>query len=87
MAEILEHAVVATIIGMPVVLLALAVRHLIPLMRGWRGPWWAGALGPFAFADRFIAETTRSHRSRFFAYTLAFVCYCLVLLIAFGRTK
>ena len=87
MAEILVHAVVAIMIGMPVVLLALAVRHFVPLMRGWRGPWWAGALGPFAFADRFIAETARSHRNKFFAYTLAFVCCCSVLLIALGKAK
>jgi hypothetical protein len=87
MAEIFFYAVVAIVMGLPVILLALAIRHFIPLMRGWQGPWWAGALGPFAFADHFVSETARTHRNKCIAYTRAFVVCCLVFLAAFGKAN
>ena len=87
MTELFVYIVSGTLLGVPVVLLGLAIRHFIPLMRGWKAPWWAGMLGPFAYADRFVAEAARPHRKKCLAYALAFMAWCLMLVLVFGGAK
>jgi hypothetical protein len=87
MTAVVTYAIAAILLGVPAVLLGLAIRHFIPIMRGYKAPWWAGLLGPFAFADRFVAEPARRHRKKCFGYTLAFVAWCLVLMFVFGGAK
>jgi hypothetical protein len=87
MTDVIAYGIGVVLFGVPIVLLGLAIRHFIPLMRGWKAPWWAGLLGPFAYADRFIAETARPHRRKCLAYTISFVTWCLVLVLVFGGAK
>ena len=84
MTDVLVYVAAGILLGVPAILLGLAIRHFIPLMRGWNAPWWAGMLGPFAYADRFVAEAARPHRKKCLAYTLTFVAWCLVLVLGFG---
>ena len=80
MMDVVAYAIAGILFGVPAILLGLAIRHFIPLMRGNRAPWWAGILGPFAYADRFLDEAARPHRKKCLAYTLAFVAWCLILM-------
>jgi hypothetical protein len=66
---------------LPCWLLAMAMRHFIPLVRGFRAPLWVYALGPIAFAsDRFFSEAARPHRKPFISFVSAFFLVSLVLL-------
>lgn len=68
--------------AVPCVLLAMAFRHFVPLIRGFHAPLWAYALGPIAFAsDRFLSEAARPHRKPFIRYVSAFVLVSLALLV------
>lgn len=80
MMDIVAYAIAGILIGVPAILLGLAIRHFIPLMRGHKAPWWAGILGPFAYADRFVEEAARPHRKKCLGYALAFVAWCLILM-------
>jgi hypothetical protein len=87
MADVIAYGIGLVLLGVPVVLLGLAIRHFIPLMRGWKAPWWAGILGPFAFADRFVSESARQHRKKCLGYTISFATWCLVLVFVFGGAR
>lgn len=66
---------------LPCELLAMTIGHFIPLVRGFRAPLWAYALGPTAFAsDRFSSAVARTHRKPFLRFVSAFVLVSLVLL-------
>lgn len=80
MTDSLAVATSVLVLAPPCLLLAMAIRHGIPLMRGFQAPLWAYALGPFAFAsDRFFTEQARPHRKRFLGYIGAFVACCVFL--------
>jgi hypothetical protein len=84
MSDLPIVAVAVLIFLLPCALLAMAIRHLIPLMRGFNAPLWGYALGPFALAtDRFLSETARPHRKRFLAYSGSFAVVCIVLVFGF----
>ena len=87
MTEIFAYITAGALLGVPTILLGLAIRHFIPIMRGWNAPWWAGILGPFAYADRFVAEAARPHRKKCLGYTLAFVAWCLGIMVVFEVAK
>lgn len=87
MTDVLVYVTAGLLLGVPAVLLGLAIRHFIPLMRGWKAPWWAGMLGPFAYSDRFVAEAARPHRNKCLGYALSFMAWCLMLMIVFGDAK
>jgi hypothetical protein len=54
-------------------LLALCIRHFIPLVRGLQAPTWAYALGPAIFlSDRYLNHEARPHRERCLIYFGAF---------------
>lgn len=68
---------------LPCSLLAMAIRHFIPLVRGFNAPLWAYALGPIAFAsDRYFSEVARPHRKPFLRFVSAFILVSLVFLAA-----
>ncbi|MES2974311.1 MAG: hypothetical protein V4757_11930 [Pseudomonadota bacterium] len=72
--------------GVPCLLLAVTIRHFVPLIRGMNAPWWAQALGPFLFfSDRFISEEARPHRRKFVGFAGAFIASCLVLVFVIGK--
>jgi peptidoglycan biosynthesis protein MviN/MurJ (putative lipid II flippase) len=84
--ELLPVLIAGAIFAVPCALLALIVRHFVPLVRGLRAPLWAHALGPLLFAsDRFFTEDAKPHRTKFVAYSLSFISCCLVLVLVFGR--
>jgi hypothetical protein len=86
MDSLLAIMISLAIFGVPCILLALAIRHFIPLIRGMKAPWWAQALGPFLFlSDRFISEEARPHRLKFVGFGGAFIASCLVLVFVFGK--
>ena len=87
MMEVVAYALAVLLFAVPAILLGLAVRHFIPLMRGHKAPWWAGILGPFAYADRFVDEAARPHRKKCLGYTLAFVAWCLGIMVVFEVAK
>lgn len=80
MAIATSWALALLVIGIPAVLLGMAIRHFIPLVRGINAPLWAYFFAPLLFlSDRFWAEGARPHRKRFLAYLGAFVVICIVL--------
>ena len=81
------YAIAGVFFGIPAILLGLAIRHFIPLMRGLKAPWWAGILGPFAYTDRFVEEAARPHRKKCLGYTVAFVVWCLILMAVAEAAK
>lgn len=87
MTNFLAYAIAGILFGVPAILLCLAIRHFIPLMRGYKAPWWAGVLGPFAYADRFVDEEARPHRKKCLGYALSFVAWCLILMVVFEVAK
>jgi hypothetical protein len=87
MTDALVYVLAGATIGIPAIFLALAIRHFIPLMRGYKAPWWAGMLGPFAFTDRFVDEAARRHRKKCLLYTLSFVAWCSMLVVVLGAVK
>ena len=87
MMELIAFVITGILFGIPAILLGLAIRHFIPLMRGLKAPWWAGILGPFAYADRFVEEVARPHRKKCLGYTAAFVAWCLILMAVVEAMK
>jgi sugar phosphate permease len=87
MMDVFAYVIAGALFGIPVILLGLAIRHFIPLMRGFKAPWWAGILGLFAYADRFIEEAVRPHRKKCLGYTVAFVAWCLILMVVAEAAK
>lgn len=82
MSETIAIGVTIAVFAIPCGLLAMALRHFIPLIRGFNAPLWAYALGPIAFAsDRFLSEAARPHRKPFIRYVSAFVLVSLALLV------
>lgn len=73
-------------VAIPAVLLGLAMRHFVPLLRGLSAPLWAYPFVPVMFfSDRFFSERARSHRKRFLGYMGAFVVVCGALLFLVGN--
>jgi hypothetical protein len=67
-------------------LLAMWIRHFIPLIRGLRAPLWVYALGPVIFlSDRYLSEQARSHRKKCLVYFCAFAGACILLVFGLGR--
>lgn len=87
MMDLIAFAITGILFGIPAILLALVIRHFIPLMRGIKAPWWAGILGPFAYTDRFVEEAARPHRKKCLGYTVAFVVWCLILMAVAEAAK
>ena len=75
----------AFLMAVPVVLLALALRHFVPLMRGLSAPTWTYAVAPIIFfSDRYFSEAARPHRAKFLAYMGAFIAVCVLLVFGIG---
>ncbi|MES2972816.1 MAG: hypothetical protein V4757_04375 [Pseudomonadota bacterium] len=86
MDTLLSIIISMAIFGVPCLLLAIAIRHFVPLIRGMNAPWWAQPLGPFLFlSDRFISEEARPHRLKFVGFAGAFIASCLVLVFVVGK--
>lgn len=82
MTDTIAIGITIAVFALPCGLLAMALRHFVPLIRGFNAPLWAYALGPIAFAsDRFLSEAARPHRKPFIRYVSAFVLVSLVMLI------
>lgn len=74
------------IFSVPVVFLALAIRHFLPLLRGFNAPLWVYVLGPFAFIfDRYFSESARSHRKLFLVFVTLFFISSEALFYVFGK--
>ncbi len=81
MTDTIAIGISVVVFALPCVLLAMAIRHFVPLIRGFHAPLWAYALGPIAFAsDRFFSEAARPHRKPFIRFVSAFILVSLVLL-------
>lgn len=87
MADVLAYTVAGILFGVPLVLIGLVIRHLIPLLRDSKAPWWAGVLGPFAYADRWVSEDARAHRTKCLVYAVAFVAWVGMVMVIFGGAK
>jgi hypothetical protein len=80
--EIMAIAVMVVVFALPCWLLAIAVRHFVPLMRGLHAPLWAYFFSPIMFlSDRFFSEQARPHRMKFIGYVLAFVGVAAALFV------
>lgn len=82
MTDTIAIGITIAVFAIPCCLLAMALRHFVPLIRGFNAPLWAYALGPIAFAsDRFLSEAARPHRKPFirYVYVSAFVVVSLAL--------
>lgn len=80
MAAATSWVLAILIIGIPAVLLGMAIRHFVPLVRGLNAPVWAYFFAPLLFlSDRFWTEGARPHRIKFLAYVAAFIAICLFL--------
>ncbi len=65
-------------------LLAMSIRHFIPLYRGLKAPWWAPLLGPLLYLfEQFFTEDARPHRLKFLGYCGAF-CLLVLGLVSVG---
>lgn len=82
MTETIGLTVAIAVLALPCWFLGMAIRHFIPLVRGFNAPLWAYALGPIAFAsDRFFIEQARPHRKKFIGYVSAFIGTSVILLL------
>lgn len=82
MTDALAIGISIAAVALPCGLLAMALRHFVPLIRGFNAPLWAYALGPIALAsDRFLSEAARPHRKLFIRYVSAFVLVSVALLV------
>ena len=80
MTDTIAVVISIVVIAVPCLLLAMAVRHLVPLIPGLRAPLWVYALGPLLFvSDRFFSEAARPHRKPFIRFVSAFILVSLVL--------
>lgn len=70
------------VFGPAVVLLALFVRHGIPVVRGIKRGWTSTLLGPLAlFSDRLLTDESRQHRVRCLTYGVLFMAWCVILVV------
>jgi len=77
----ISWALTVLLLGVPTVLFGMAIRHSIPLMRGFNAPAWTSVFGPLLLlSDRFWTEAARPHRKRFLIYLVAFGLTCLGLI-------
>lgn len=82
MTDTIAIGITIAVFAIPCGLLAMALRHFVPLIRGFNAPLWAYALGPIAFAsDRFLSKAARPHRKPFIRYVSAFFVVSLALLV------
>lgn len=86
MADSIPVAIALAIFAVPVTFLALAIRHFIPLARGFNAPLWVCALGPFALtSDQYFSESARPHRKKFLMYSALFAATCIAMVFGFGK--
>jgi len=84
--ESVAVVIALAIFAVPMAFLVLAIRHFVPLMRGFKAPLWVYALGPLAFiSDRYFSESARPHRKRFLVFVTLFVISCEALFYVFGK--
>ena len=80
MATAISWALAILLVGIPTLLLAMAIRHFVPLVRGINAPLWGYFIAPLLFlSDRFWNEAARPHRRKFLAYMVACVGVCIFL--------
>jgi hypothetical protein len=85
--DALALTISVVIIAIPAILLGLAMRHFVPLIRGLSAPLWAYPFAPVIFfSDRFFSEQARPHRKRFLSYIGAFAIVCALLMALMGRS-
>lgn len=64
----------------PGVALVMALRHFVPLLRGFKGSLGAATLGPLLLlSDRWFEPGLRAHRLRFLGWSAVFSTFSLVL--------
>jgi hypothetical protein len=72
----------------PVVLLALATKHFIPLVRGFNAPLWVHWIAPLAFlSDRYFSEKARPHRKKFLLFASLFVVTICILMFGLDEIR
>jgi hypothetical protein len=87
MIESLGVIVILFVFAVSTLFLALAIRHFIPLARGFSAPLWVYPLAPFAFfTDRYFVEAARPHRKKFLLFVSLFLVTFLAMFLAFGKT-
>ena len=80
MAIAISWALAILLVGIPTLLLAMAIRHFVPLVRGINAPPWSYFFAPLLLlSDRFWNEAARPHRKKFLAYLVACVAVCTFL--------
>lgn len=80
--DLLTFAVTVFVLGPPVLFLAMAVRHFVPMFRGMKHPWWAGVLGPLVyFNSQYFSPDANKHRRPCAYYTIAFIGWVLILFL------
>jgi membrane protease YdiL (CAAX protease family) len=72
----------------PVVFLALAIKHLAPLIRGFNAPLWVHWVAPLAFlSDRYFLKEARPHRKKFLLFASLFVLTTFALVFGLGEIR